>query len=100
MEKNCSFTTVTTPGIVLLGTGENVVLKVDFTLHQNIFKPNLRNSLDTFLQFYLRTLILSSINQNIFGSNLRDSLDTFLEKNPDLTEEEVANPERMVGIEQ
>ena len=77
MEKNCSFTTATTPGIVLLGIGlspvllEDMVLKVDFRLHQNIF-----------------------------DSNLRDSLDTFLEKNLDLTEEEVANPERMVGFGQ
>ena len=28
---------------------------------------------------------------------LREALDIFLEQNPDLTEEEVANPERMVG---
>ena len=27
---------------------------------------------------------------------LREALDIFLEQNPDLTEEEVANPERMV----
>ena len=31
---------------------------------------------------------------------LREALDIFLEQNPDLTEEEVANPERMVcGIQ-
>ena len=28
---------------------------------------------------------------------LREALDIFLEQNPDLTEEEVANPVRMVG---
>ena len=28
---------------------------------------------------------------------LREALDIFLEQNPNLTEEEVANPERMVG---
>ena len=38
----------------------------------------------------------NSPRQNI--SNIRDSLDIFLEQNPDLTQEEVANPERMVGI--
>ena len=65
-----------TPGIVLLGTGLSLLLLEDINTQTDF-----------------------TILSTIFNSNLRDSLDSFLEQNPDLTEEEVANPERMVGIE-
>ena len=90
LERSCSSTMVTTQGTAPHGTGQR--LKIYFFCKDWIYiavkiKLKIEKTLKT-MHFHFDGLTLKM---------LREALDIFLEQNPDLTEEEVANPERMVG---